>query len=99
MTRQVVLRPAAEADLIAIWTYTVETWSVGQAEAYLRDLDQMFAMLSDFPEMARLRTEFTPPVRLHAFRKHVIIYLEDETHVDVIRVVHGRANWAVMLAD
>ncbi|GFE67265.1 type II toxin-antitoxin system RelE/ParE family toxin [Litoreibacter roseus] len=98
MTRKIFLRPEAEVDLASVWEYTVETWSRAQAERYLHDIGEVFLTLANFPELARLRPEFDPPVRIHTFRKHVIIYVFDDTTIEVIRVVHGRTNWAVYLA-
>ncbi len=99
MTRKVLLRPQAKADLTAIWDYTTEAWSVAQAECYLQSLDHMLWKLAEFPEMARLRPEFIPTVRIHTFRKHVIIYTVEDTALDVIRIVHSRTNWAEFLAE
>ncbi len=99
MTRKVLLRPQTKADLTAIWDNTIKAWSVAQAEVYLLSLDQMFQKLAEFPEMARLLPEFIPTVRIHTFRKHVIIYSIEETAIDVIRIVHSRTNWAEFLAE
>ena len=58
------LTPQAQADLVGIWRYSADTWSVDQADAYLRDLDQKLRDLCRAPTVARERTEITPPVRL-----------------------------------
>lgn len=99
MTLRIVLRPQATKDLSDIWDYTAATWSADQAEVYLRALNKAFQALAEFPEMARLRDEFTPPVRVHSFRKHLILYVAEENKIDIIRVVHSRANWAEFLAE
>ncbi|MEO9862577.1 MAG: type II toxin-antitoxin system RelE/ParE family toxin [Yoonia sp.] len=99
MTLTVALRPAARADLDAIWDYTVTTWSQDQAVTYLGGLGQVFDKLAQFPEMARLRDEFTPAVRIMPYQRHLVIYTADDTTLDVIRVVHSKANWAALLAD
>ncbi|WP_300035541.1 type II toxin-antitoxin system RelE/ParE family toxin [uncultured Roseobacter sp.] len=99
MIRQILFRPRAIADLEDIWQYTEETWSVDQAARYLTGLDAAVALLAEFPDMARARTEFTPPVRIHPYRRHLILYLAEEESIDVLRIVHGRANWAEFLAD
>lgn len=99
MTHGVTLRPAAEADLAEIWDYTVEAWSEDQAKVYLTGLGQAFDRLAQFPELARLRMEFTPPVRILPYQGHLIVYLAEGTQIDVIRVLHSRANWATLLAD
>ena len=99
MIRQVKLRPRAEADLDDIWDYTVDTWSEVQAVDYLSGMEAALKLLAEFPEMARLRQEFTPPVRIHSYRKHLIIYIADECFIDVVRVVHAQANWSVFLTE
>ena len=99
MTYSVTLRPAAEADLAEIWNYTVEAWSEDQAEVYLTGLGQTFDRLAQFPEMARLRVEFTPPVRILPYQSHLIVYLAEGDLIDVIRVLHSRANWTTLLSE
>ncbi|MEO0918750.1 MAG: type II toxin-antitoxin system RelE/ParE family toxin [Pseudomonadota bacterium] len=99
MTLGVVLRPRARSDLSDIWDYTATAWSPDQANTYLRALNRTFEVLADFPEIARLRTEFEPPVRIHRFRSHVIIYQSGPQVLDVIRVVHAKANWAGFLSE
>jgi toxin ParE1/3/4 len=96
---QIMLRPLAEVDLSDIWDYTEETWGPRQAREYFAELDRIFQSIVSFPEMARQRTEFDPPVRIHRFRKHLIIYLINDNQIDVIRVLHSRSNWTALLAE
>ncbi|AWB49856.1 type II toxin-antitoxin system RelE/ParE family toxin [Gemmobacter aquarius] len=98
MTRPVQLRPLAEADLAEIWDHTLAEWGSRQAEAYLAGLGKIFDLLAEHPEIARLRTEFVPPLRLHPYRAHLIIFQSGET-LEVIRVVHGRTDWLAFLTD
>lgn len=90
---------AAEEDLINIWSYTCETWGERQAEQYLDSFSNTFKQLLHTPEMARLRTEFRPPVRIHPHRHHLIIYMADHSEVNVIRVLHECVNIEDQLAD
>ncbi|WP_323770657.1 type II toxin-antitoxin system RelE/ParE family toxin [Antarctobacter sp.] len=62
MARPYRLTPAAQADLDAIWDHTVAAWSMDQAEAFLRGLEDVLRLLCAHPEMARERFETTPPV-------------------------------------
>lgn len=66
-----------------------------QAERYKARLGQIFQVLSDNPEIARLRLEITPPVRVYPAQKHMIVYAiaEDGKTVFVLRVRHHRENW------
>jgi toxin ParE1/3/4 len=99
VTLRLVFTPKAEADLASIWAFTAERWSATQAERYLTGLGDTLALFRAHPEIARRRTEFTPPVRLHPYRSHVVIFTADEEALEVIRVVHMRADWAAVLSE
>ena len=99
MTRQLILRSAAEADLSAIWDYTAERWSLKQAQTYASGMTDLLFLLCDQPEIAPLFGKLTPPVRVWRYRSHLVIFTADDSTVEVIRVVHGRSNWAGLLAD
>ena len=43
--------------------------------------------------MARERTEFAPPARLHPYRSYLIVYLLDDEGVLIVRIMHGRQDW------
>lgn len=91
--------PAAKADLSDIWDYTAAHWSLNQARTYASGITHLLYLLCDQPEIAPLFGTFTPPVRIHRFRAHLVIFTADDATVDVIRVVHGRSNWAEALAE
>ena len=99
MTRRLILLPAAEADLSDIWEYTAERLSLKQAQVYASGMTQLLFLLCDQPEIAPLFGTITPPVRIHRFRSHLVIFTADGSTVEVIRVVHGRSNWAEALAQ
>ncbi len=68
------LTPAAQRDLEDIWLYTAQTWSMAQADRYSDIMEDTFDRLLFMPEMARERSEFDPPVRIHPSAEHLIIY-------------------------
>ena len=91
------LTPAAELDLETIWINTATRWGARQAERYVDGLFEVFALLADFPEMARERAEFTPPVRLHPHKSHSVIYVPSDEGLDIIRIFHMRQDfWAIL---
>ena len=68
-----VLRPAALDDLFEIWAYGASVWGMDQADRYTDGLFALFELLPAFPEMARERVEFDPPVRIYPSEAHLVI--------------------------
>ena len=88
------LSRAAEDDLIGIWLQGAERHGAAQADRYHDGLGATFELLWAFPEMARERTELTPPLRAHPFGVHVILYLvRPDASILVARVRHKREDW------
>ena len=93
------LSPAAQQDLDGIWDYSAATWSPDQADDYLRGLGDKLALLCENPLIARERSEIDPPVRLHPYRSHVVIYRVEADHLAVIRIAHMRQRWQSLVTD
>ncbi len=84
----------AENDILKAYLEGVRLFGVEQAEKYYADLEHAFEFLSDTPNAARERLEITPPVRVHPYRSHIIIYLIDnDCDILILRVRHGREDW------
>mgnify|MGYP003657383936 FL=1 len=94
-----VIRPAAETDLSDIWHYGADTWGIEQADRYADGLFSLFDLLSDFPEMARERDEFSPPVRIHPSGVHLVIYRAEGQGIEIIRILHAHQNLTAYLLD
>jgi len=91
------LSPKAVSDLERIWHYSAQTWSVEQADRYIDSLASSFDVLVFHPELARERTEFNPPVRIHLHQKHLIIYTIAADHILIIRILGGGQDWHSIL--
>ncbi len=89
--------PKAEDDLEVIWRYTASTWSPDQADLYIGTLIRTIETLVAMPLLARERTEFEPPVRIHPAAEHLIIYHIDGDKLAVIRILGSRQNWRALL--
>ena len=87
-----VIRPAAEIDLSDIWHDGADNWGIEQADRYADGLFSLFDLLSDFPEMARERSEFSPPVRIHPSGVHLVIYRAEGQGIEIIRILHAHQN-------
>jgi toxin ParE1/3/4 len=93
------LRPAADADLSDIWQRSATQWGVAQAERYIDGLFAVFDVLAEYPELARERPDFVPPVRVHLAGSHLVIYRVEDLTVDIIRVLHARQNLTAYLQE
>jgi toxin ParE1/3/4 len=84
----------AEEDILGIYFDGIQHFGLMQADRYHRQLEEVFEFLAENPRVARERTEITPPVRIHPFRAHLVVYLVDESEqVFIVRVRHGHEDW------
>jgi toxin ParE1/3/4 len=84
----------AENDIIGIAEAGLRLFGQKQARHYHDALFDVFGLIAANPRMARLRHEISPPVRVHPFKAHLILYLEEEGgDVLIVRVRHGHEDW------
>lgn len=91
------LTPAAQDDLADIWLYTLQQWSIEQADRYADILEDTFDRLLFMPEMARERPEFDPPVRIHPSAEHLLVYRIQQDHLVILRVLGAGLDWQAIL--
>jgi toxin ParE1/3/4 len=88
------LAPLASKDVEHILSQGLESFGIEQARRYRGGLIDAFTFLAAYPRAARLRTEIAPPVRVHRFGSHLILYdVVDEDSIVILRVRHGREDW------
>ena len=84
----------AEEDVIGIYIVGAEQFGEAQAERYHDNLQKIFYFLSEYPQVARVREELTPSVRVHPFGSHIIMYSVNEAgDVFIIRIHHAHEDW------
>ena len=88
MSKSFRLTPRASADLDAIADYTIETWELARLESYLYGLNSRFEWLADNPFAGRERNDVHPGYRSFAEGSHVIFYIVNDNHVDIIGIPH-----------
>ena len=76
----------AERDLKDIYRYTVEAFGHKQAEKYLRELDAVFELLGDNPNLGRV---YDGRTRQFVHGSHIILYRASADAVIIGRVFHG----------
>ena len=84
----IVLTNLAKEDLIGIWLYGEMNWGAVSADQYLDSLDEFLETLINSPARFALRRDFKPPVKIATFKNHLVIFLESNRHIQVIRVLH-----------
>lgn len=91
---KLVLTREADADIEEILFKGAMQFGLQVADQYKRELNRTLDFLRLYPEASRERLEFSPPVRIHPFKAHVIIYRVSDDTVEIIRIRHGREDWA-----
>ncbi len=85
----------AEEDIIAFADQGIRMFGTLQARRYHDDLFAVLELIAANPRLAREREEISPPVRIHPFKAHLIVYrIEENGTIFVIRIRHGHEDWA-----
>ena len=99
MANKYVLRPLAEQDITDIWSDGADRWGIDQADRYFDGMADLFDLLSEQPQIARLRDEFDQPVRIHIYGSHLVVFVVIEAGIEIIRVLHQRRNILALLSE
>jgi toxin ParE1/3/4 len=84
----------AEEDILRVYRESFLLFGAEQTDNYFAGLERVFEFLSDTPEAAKELVEIWPPVRIHPYRSHIIVYLiVGNGDVLILRVRHERENW------
>ncbi|MDH7785501.1 toxin ParE1/3/4 [Ochrobactrum sp. 19YEA23] len=84
----------AEDDIIAIAEQSIAMFGPTQARRYHVELFKTLDLIASTPRIARERDEISPPVRIHPFKAHLIIYqIENDEAVFIIRIRHAFEDW------
>ncbi|WP_138983513.1 type II toxin-antitoxin system RelE/ParE family toxin [Agrobacterium tumefaciens] len=84
----------AEEDVIRIAEEGIAIFGLAQAQKYHRELYEIFELISLNPRMARERHELLPPLRIHRFRAHLVVYgVGADDDVLIVRVRHAHEDW------
>ncbi len=82
------LSKLAAEDFAAIYEYTLLNFGVGQADAYLENLDETLKLLSESPLMGQECTDIAAGLRRHNHQSHAIFYRPCESEVFIVRILH-----------
>lgn len=82
------LTPAAQADLEAIWEYTVSTWGQAQAVGYIRDIQATCLGLGDGSRISRSADHIRKGYAKAPSGKHMLYFCRVDEKIEIIRILH-----------
>ncbi len=82
----------AENDLIEIYRYGFLNYGERKADFYSQGLKEKCQFLADTPHICHERNEFKSPVRIHHYKKHLIVYLIEGNNIFIVRILHERMD-------
>jgi len=83
--------PAAQADIEAIWDYTVEHWGLDQADRYTDDIRDACHDLASGHRQGR-PVDVRPDYLKHLIGSHVVYFRDYRDRIEVVRILHGRMD-------
>ena len=88
-----ISKKAAE-DIEDIWLYTLENWSLEQADRYLDLLLNEIEYLAVNPTAGKDFSHVRKSYRTASVKSHIIFYrhIEGQIEIEVIRVLHQRMD-------
>ena len=85
------LSPLAQTDLEDIWLYTFKNWSLEQADRYQNEIIVAIVGLA-YGSMSGRPVDVREGYFKYPVGAHVVFYLQSESSLDVIRILHQRMD-------
>lgn len=82
------LSPAAQADLDAVFEYTVNEWGLPQALRYTDLIDRACSELAEAPQQSQACDSIRPGYRRRSIGRHVVYFSTTDYGIAVIRILH-----------
>lgn len=90
----------AQSDVQSIWDYTVEEWSLDQAEKYIDSLFACFAAIADGSTPGKAIDHIRQGYKKAIYGRHIVFFRTGEDQViEIIRVLHSSMDIENRLTD
>ena len=99
MANKYHIRSLAESDLESIWFYTVEQWSVDQADTYLESIIQRFTWLADNPLLGKQRDDVKKGYYCFPEGMHLVFYKILNNQIEIIGIPHQSMDFVECLKE
>ena len=88
---EIRLTPAAQRDLDRIWEYSETNWGAQKAQEYVESIRATLVAARAEQRVRKFVSSRNGYFKSNA-GKHVIYYKITDTHLDVVRILHGRMD-------
>lgn len=90
-----------QKDLEDIWLYTLDNWSLQQADRYLTLIFDEFAYLTINPDSGRDCSHIRKQYRSAKVKSHIIFYrqLDNTADIEIVRVLHQSMDYEGRLTE
>lgn len=99
MSRKVRISRKANADISAIWDYTGQEYGIEKADQYIAAFDRAMAMALQFPEMGSDYSAIRKGYRKLISGEHLVFYIPHDDGIEIMRVLHARADISTRLGE
>lgn len=90
--KQVLVAPEAEADLDEISDF-ISLDNPERAESFVGEIMKRFSIISERPQSFPARPDLMQDMRSALHAKYIILFVEYESHIRIIRVLHGARDF------
>jgi len=89
---EAILTRPAQRDYRTIQLYTLRQWGPEQATRYMDEIDATLDRLCDNPYIGKVRFELPGEPRSFPANHHLIIYRVRSNAIEIVRILHERAD-------
>lgn len=99
MKRAFEISKLAELDLESIWLFTLENWSLTQADKYYHLIISEIHSICENPELGKSIEEIKKEHRIRKIKSHIIVYKINKNKIWIDRILHKRMDIELQLID
>ena len=87
-----IISELAKRDLEDIYAYTIEKWSINQANRYYELIIEEIQSICRNPEIGKSLSEIKKHHRSRSIKSHLIIYKQENQMILIDRILHRRMD-------
>lgn len=99
MNRSIYISRKASADIATIWDYTAREYGVVEADKYVVAMNRIMVMALQFPDIGSDYSKVRDGYRKLLSGSHLIFYIPHERGIEIMRVLHVRADIPARLGE